>query len=388
MTETFELVRGAESLFASAIGDIERAQRRVWIESYLLHDDRATRGFIESLGRAASRGLEIRLRVDGFGAGADAQRMRPWIEAQGIELRVFRPRLRPWVLSAWRRLHRKLMLIDEDLLYIGGINLLSDWEDPNHGPLQAPRLDYAVRCQSARLLAQAIGPMAKSWWRAGWRRGTLRLQWTRMRRDLASAQARLASGRVTGLANARLVFRDDLRRSRAIEQELRRLLRQARTEICIAMAYFVPTGSLRRLLVEARQRGVRVSLLIQGRTEYWWARWAEQVMVEELLEAGVDVWEFQESFLHAKVLVADDWTTVGSSNWDPFSLWLAMEANLLLKDADFAQSLKADLQRHMTPERASQRVTRSALGGLLHRPQRLLQRLMLSGVLWVLRAIR
>jgi cardiolipin synthase len=154
------------------------------------------------------------------------------------------------------------------------------------------------------------------------------------------------------------------------------------------MAYFVPTGSLRRLLVEARQRGVRVSLLIQGRTEYWWARWAEQVMVEELLEAGVAVWEFQESFLHAKVLVADDWTTVGSSNWDPFSLWLAMEANLLLKDADFAQSLKADLQRHMTPERASQRVTRSALGGLLHRPQRLLQRLMLSGVLWVLRAIR
>ena len=388
MTETFELVRGAESLFARVIGDMEHAQRRVWIESYLLHDDRATRGFIEALGRAASRGVEVRLLVDGFGAGADAQRMRPWIEARGIDLRVFRPRLRPWVLSAWRRLHRKLILIDESLLYVGGVNLLSDWEDPNHGPLQAPRLDYAVRCKSARLSAYATGPMAKSWWRAGWRRGGLRREWAQMRRDVASAQARLAPGRVNGSSRARLVFRDDLRRSRAIEQELRRLLRSARSEICLAMAYFVPTRSLRRLLIEARQRGVRVSLLIQGKTEYWWARWAEQLMVDELLEAGVEVWEFQESFLHAKVLVADDWATVGSSNWDPFSLWLALEANLLLKDAAFAQSLKADLRRHMTPERASQRVVRGALGGLLRWPQRLLQGLMLSGVLWILRAIR
>ncbi|MEY3572866.1 MAG: hypothetical protein RJA77_781, partial [Pseudomonadota bacterium] len=200
--------------------------------------------------------------------------------------------------------------------------------------------------------------------------------------------ARLAPGRANGSSRARLVFRDDLRRSRAIEQELRRLLRSARSEICLAMAYFVPTRSLRRLLIEARQRGVRVSLLIQGKTEYWWARWAEQMMVDELLEAGVEVWEFQESFLHAKVLVADDWATVGSSNWDPFSLWLALEANLLLKDAAFAQSLKADLRRHMTPERASQRVVRGALGGLLRWPQRLLQGLMLSGVLWILRAIR
>lgn len=388
MIERFELVRGAEPLFDLVASDLAHARSRVWVETYLLHEDHATRMLLEAMGQAAARGLEVRILVDGFGGGEDAERLRPWIEGLGIELRVFRPRLRPWMLKAWKRLHRKLILIDEDILYVGGINLLSDWEDPNHGPLTAPRLDYAVRCYAPRVQAQAVIPMAKSWWRARWRLGSVRAQWLQMRKDQASAQARLSVGRGAGRSHAQLVFRDDLRHPRAVERALSRLLRQARSEVCLAMAYFVPTRSLRRLLIQAAQRGVRVSLLIQGRTEYWWARWAEQLMVQELLEAGIEVWEYQESFLHAKVLVADDWATVGSSNWDPFSLWLALEANLVLKDGEFARTLLHDLRSHMTPDRALRREAHRGLGGLLRLPQRVLQRGVLSIVLGILRAIR
>ena len=392
MSQPFELLRGAESLFERILQDLAAARRRVWLETYLLHEDEATRRLLSGLGEAAQRGLDVRLLVDGFGGGTDAERMRPWMSGMGIRLRVFRPSPSPWSPRAWRRLHRKLVLIDDELLYIGGINLLSDWEDPNHGRLAAPRLDYAVRCRSASVQAQAAMVMAKTWWRVGWRghgqARELRQRWQEMRRDLALARARRTVESRQKQAQARLVFRDDLRHPRAIEREIERLLQAARTEVCLAMAYFVPTGRLRRILRQAVRRGVRVSVLLQGRTEYWWARWAEQLMVEELLSDGIEVWEYRASFLHAKVLVADDRATVGSSNWDPFSLWLAQEANLVLHDAAFARALREDLQRQMSPGVSNPRQAPSRVRGLMSAPMRLLQRMALGFVLTLLRAVR
>jgi cardiolipin synthase len=142
----------------------------------------------------------------------------------------------------------------------------------------------------------------------------------------------------------RLLLRDNLRHRRDIERWYLVNISAARTEILIANAYFVPTYRFRQALLRATQRGVRVRLLIQGNSDQWWTHWATQALIGELVAGGVEVYEYTESFLHAKVAVIDDAVTVGSSNIDPFSLAFSLEANLIAEDVILANQLKQRLE--------------------------------------------
>ena len=123
-----------------------------------------------------------------------------------------------------------------------------------------------------------------------------------------------------------------------------RAIGRAQREVLIANAYFVPGRRLRLALERAARRGVRVTLLLQGRYEYFMQYYASRPVYASLLRAGVAIHEYSPSFLHAKVAVIDGrWATVGSSNLDPFSLLLAREANVVVRDAAFAQSLQDSL---------------------------------------------
>src|SRR5690606_5200614 len=116
-----------------------------------------------------------------------------------------------------------------------------------------------------------------------------------------------------------------------------------RTDVLIANAYFLPGARFRRALTMAAARGVRVRLLLQGRVEYRLQHYATQALYEQLLAAGIEIYEYRSSFLHAKVAVIDDHSTVGSSNIDPFSLLLAREANVFVDDAEFSRGLRERL---------------------------------------------
>ena len=137
-----------------------------------------------------------------------------------------------------------------------------------------------------------------------------------------------------------------------IEKAYRRAIGAAREEVIIANAYFLPGGKLRRALVLAARRGVRVRLLLQGRYEYFMQYHAARPVFHQLLRAGIEIYEYVPSALHAKVAVIDahgsrPWATVGSSNLDPLSLLLAREANVVVEDAAFAQDLRARLEHAM-----------------------------------------
>jgi cardiolipin synthase A/B len=150
------------------------------------------------------------------------------------------------------------------------------------------------------------------------------------------------------LAKAALLLRDNLRRRTQIEQAYRKAIGEARVEIIIANAYFVPGARLRHALVHAAKRGVKVKLLLQGRYEYFMQYHAARPVFGALLEAGVQIHEYSRSFLHAKVAVIDGrWVTVGSSNLDPLSLLLAREANVVVLDTVLAQDLKQRLELAM-----------------------------------------
>ena len=148
-----------------------------------------------------------------------------------------------------------------------------------------------------------------------------------------------------GSQRGAFVIRDNLRHRNDIENAYLEAIAGARDEIVVACAYFFPGRTFRRALIDAAARGVRVVLLLQGRVEYLLLHYASRALYRHFLDAGVEIFEYHRSFLHAKVAVIDHrWATVGSSNLDPFSLLLAREANVVINDRAFAQDLHARLQ--------------------------------------------
>ena len=139
---------------------------------------------------------------------------------------------------------------------------------------------------------------------------------------------------------AAFLVRDNLRQRRTIERNYVEAIRHANMQVDIAVPYFYPGRGFRRALRNAARRGVRVRLLLQGKIDYRIAALAAQALYEELRATGVRIYEYTPAFLHAKVAVIDgEWATVGSSNIDPLSLLLNLEANVVVRDAEFAQSL-------------------------------------------------
>jgi cardiolipin synthase len=145
---------------------------------------------------------------------------------------------------------------------------------------------------------------------------------------------------------AAFLMRDNFHHRRDIEVAYLRAIRQAESEIILAHAYFLPGRDFRHALVDAARRGVRVVLLLQGKVEYLLEYYAGQALYGNFLNAGIEIYEYRKSFLHAKVAVIDGhWATVGSSNIDPFSLLLSLEANAVVDDAAFGAILAASLKQ-------------------------------------------
>lgn len=334
-----ELLEGGGEFFPALEAAIAQAKREVSVETYIFHDDPSGRRIAAALGEAAARGVRTHLIVDGFGTHTIAPALRRLLGHTRIE--VFRPERGRFSLSRTRlrRLHRKLAVVDGRMVFVGGINLLDDFVDPNHGALDAPRFDFAV-CVRGPLVAPANLAMHRMWWELSTVNRTLgRLRSVTRMRVHAPADV-VSEVTEAGALRAMLVLRDNFRFRRTIEQQYLEAIRGARRSVVIANAYFFPGVRMRRALLEAAARGVRVRLLLQGRVEYRLQHYASQALYEELLRAGIEIVEYRRSFLHAKVAVIDDWSTVGSSNIDPFSLLLAREANVMIDDAGFAQALR------------------------------------------------
>ena len=146
--------------------------------------------------------------------------------------------------------------------------------------------------------------------------------------------------------NAAFLVRDNFRHRRDIENAYLQAIEQAQFEIILANAYFLPGLNFRHALLDAAGRGVRVVLLLQGKMEYRLLHYASHALCGSFLDAGIEIYEYHKSMLHAKVAVIDEhWATVGSSNLDPFSLLLSLEANVVVDDENFAKSLKHSLEQ-------------------------------------------
>jgi len=327
------LLKNGAEYFPALGAAIDSAHREIFLESYIYEHDETGRLIGEALKRAASRGVTVHLLLDGFGSRTLPEYFVEDLCAAGVQLLLYRREVSPWRFKRHRlrRLHRKIAVIDARIAFVGGINVIDDMDTPGQIP---PRFDYAVAVEGP-LLAGILQAVKRTWSLAAWRK--IRLYRSRKQnRPLHPAPC--------GSIEAAFVRRDNLRHRRDIESAYLDAIASAKEEVIIANAYFLPGRRFRQALIQAAERGVRVVLLLQGRVEYILLHYASRALYGVLLDAGIEIYSYNKSFLHAKVAVVDGrWATVGSSNIDPFSLMLALEANVVALDAGFAAALRASL---------------------------------------------
>ncbi|MDA8109099.1 MAG: cardiolipin synthase ClsB [Betaproteobacteria bacterium] len=340
------LLRNGEQYFPALIAALDAARVEVFLETYIFANDETGSLVADALARAAGRGVKVHVLLDGFGAHDFSPRFRNMLAGAGAQVLMFRPELSRWRLrrSRLRRMHRKLACIDAALGFVGGINVIDDYDTPHQTP---PRYDYAVRIEGP-LAREVRTQAARLWSRVAWAAFGRRLRGLDALMGTSRAQAP-AQGAASGDGQrAALLVRDNLRHRNDIEDAYLDLIARAREEILIANAYFFPGRRFRQALATAAARGVRVVLLLQGRVEYVLLHYASRALYGSLLDAGIEIHEYHRSFLHAKVAVFDArWASVGSSNIDPFSLLLAREANVFVDDRGFATELRTSLMEAM-----------------------------------------
>ena len=346
-----KLLQGSAEFFPELIRAIDAARSHIQLETYIFNFHGEGALVAAALERAGTRGLRVWVVVDGVGTPELSDDWRVRFDKAGVEWRIYSPlgALGLLIPNRWRRLHRKLCVIDGQVAFCGGINILDDLYDPLYGSLKTPRLDFAV-CATGALVQQVQEACTQLWWR---------LKAVRNVRQQNFPEA-FSSFKAAGLhfpwlhnsnteeqkwvARAGLLLRDNVSHRSQIEKAYLKAIAKARHEIVIANAYFLPGRKLRQALVLAAQRGVKVRLLLQGRYEYFMQYHAARPVYRQMLDSGVEIFEYTQSFLHAKVAVIDahherPWATVGSSNLDPFSLLLAREANVVVADGHFAKRL-------------------------------------------------
>ncbi|NYT23379.1 cardiolipin synthase ClsB [Alcaligenaceae bacterium] len=335
----FELLENGERFFPAVFESIAAATRSVVIETFIIFDDRVGRELRQVLVDAAGRGVQVDVTVDGYGtADLPAAYIESLVEA-GVRLHVFdpKPRRLGFRTNLFRRLHRKIVVIDSEVAFVGGINFAADHLIET-GP--AAKQDYAVKLRGplvaeieadALLLLSANTPNRPFWRRLRWRRPPHRPH--------------------PGGVVAAWVTRDNDEHTNDIEQQYRVGIRAARRDVTIANAYFFPGYSLLRDLRNAAKRGVRVRLILQGEPDMPAARFVATMLYDYLLSAGVEIYEYCERPFHGKVATVDgQWATVGSSNLDPLSLALNLEGNVLIRDEAFVARLQERLDHLVDTE--------------------------------------
>ncbi|SMC22083.1 putative cardiolipin synthase [Andreprevotia lacus DSM 23236] len=334
------LLYGGTDYFPLLLDEIAAAKREIYLETYLFEADDIGLRVMQACCDAALRGVSVHLQLDGFGARHFPLAWRQQLAQAGAHLLFFRPELKRFSLNRarLRRLHRKLAVFDGRVAYVGGINILRDIEASQ--PALAPRYDYAIRLEGPAV-ARVHRAVQRMW------RQTAMIQLEDHRIMRKRPQA-MPVPEPAGASAVKFVIRDNLNHRHDIETEYRLAIRRAQREIIIANAYFLPGYRFRQELRAAAERGVNVVLLLQGQVDHFLLHWATRAYYRRFLDAGIEIYEYTAGFMHAKVAVVDgEWATVGSSNLDPFSLLLAREANLFVRDERMALELRDDLRRKL-----------------------------------------
>lgn len=323
----FELLLDGQVFFPRMLAAIEAAERQVEIELYLVEDGQCSERLTDAMCRACARGVVVRGLFDAYGAAGLGAPLRARLQAAGVQLRWYNPVRWRRGIRNFHRDHRKLLVVDSRLAYVGGTGSTDEFWLPD-APL-SPWHEAMVEIE---------GPLVGDWQQLFEHQWRARFSW---RPSHQPAPLTLPECPPVGIGLGRVAYADAAQH-RDILLSLLRALRGAKQRVWLATPYFLPTWKIRRALRRAAARGVEVRLLLAGRnTDHPPVRFAGQRYYPKLLKAGVRIFEYQPRFLHLKMVLVDDWVSVGSCNFDHWNLRFNLDANVEALDPDFTRAVAA-----------------------------------------------
>jgi cardiolipin synthase len=324
----FELLVDGEAFFPRMLDSIHQAQHSIMLEMYLVSSGRVFTEFKHALLAAAARGVRVRMLFDGYGTQLLSASDRQELSAPNIELAIFNQlRWRQGVSNLMRN-HRKLLLVDTHIAYVGGTGLTDEFLYDQ--PHQAHWHEFMVAIR---------GPVVSDWlqlFERTWQglRITLRKQ---AHRERLQPNAGIQRGRVCASNGPR---------AHHIVQSLHQELRESRRRVWLVTPYFIPSLKLRRLVIDAARRGLDVRILVPGKiTDHPSVRHASHGYYARLLRSGVRIFEYKPRFIHAKLALCDDWLSLGSTNFDRWNLRWNLDANQEIGNLEFAAQVCRQLEQ-------------------------------------------
>lgn len=318
------VLRDGDESFPAMVQAIRNAQRYVCLETYILRDDKTGWEFAAALADRARHGVEVSLIYDGFGSFGLGAEFLEHLTGNGVRLYEYHP-VMPWRrgFDLNRRDHRKQLIVDGDIGFLGGINIadeyrkhdgVSAWRD-THLELKGPAVRQMLRLFTLTWLRQSGLPMHSERYR--------------------HVSPPLGDTAVRIMGNRRHADRG------SIKKEYLSAFSEARKSILITNSYFIPDSEIRKALQDAARRGVRVALLLAGKTDVQALQLATRHFYHRFLDGGLELYEWDQSTLHAKTAVVDDdWSTVGSYNLNWRSLFHNLECNIFVSDAAVAAEMQ------------------------------------------------
>ena len=294
------LLRNGAEYFPALEAALNGAQHEIYLQTYIFELDETGLRISEALKRAALRGVLVSVLLDGFGCKDLPKTYILALEKAGVEVLIFRPKISPWTLkrSRLRRMHRKMTVIDGRVGFVGGINIIDDFNTPQQ---VSPRVDYAVQVEGA--LLPSMRASMQLLWKAICRVHLRKVRSSKLKFEVTQS--------TLGNMRAAFLLRDNLWYRNEIEDAYLSAIKSAKTEILIANAYFLPGIRFRHALRDAAKRGVRVTILLQGHVEYILLDFASHALYSTLLSQGIEIYEYHKSFMHSKVAVIDNcWAMV------------------------------------------------------------------------------
>jgi cardiolipin synthase len=330
------LLRNGSAAYPEMLAAIAAAEHQISLEMYWFGSDGIGRKFAAALSAAAQRGVEVSIIYDAVGSVGASDDMFVGLELAGARVIEFNP-IAPWkrrfrLSKLTRRDHRKILIVDGRTGFTGGINIADFW-------LPVEESGGGWRDDMVRIDGPAVAGLCDCF----------ALSWARLRgpplsrhgfaRDLSGA---VSERRPAGGQLVRVLGQHFLRTQRQISRAYLHYLRRAERRIFIANSYFVPDRRILRALTQAARRGVDVRIIVPGQSDVDIVRHASRAVWGRLLRAGVRIFEWDESVLHAKSAVVDGtWSTTGTFNFDYLSLRLNLEVNISVLDRGFASTLEA-----------------------------------------------
>jgi cardiolipin synthase len=328
----FTLLVDAAHFFPAMLDAIDSASHFILFEQYLVKAGQIFDEFIQHLVQARQRGVKIYFLLDDYGSSetkrSDCQRLT----AAGVEVVFYNPLSWRSLYRSLRRDHRKLLVVDNRVAFVGGVGISDAYldGDPQH-------------MNWHDVMVQIEGENVEDWIRA------FMYVWqlaTEVFPEIAE-RPQLAIGNQTGRVHlSRGLLRNDIARS-VISH-----INKSSQHVWMSTPYFVTNRKLRRVLRRAARNEVDVRLLLPGPiSDHPWISHAGRRYYHKLLRSGVKIFEYQPRFIHAKVILCDDWVSIGSSNLDRWNQRWNLDANQAVLDGQFSQQVSAMFENDFAQSR-------------------------------------